>query len=180
MTRAFAVFPTAIGTCGLAWTDRGICGAQLPERDTATTRARLTQRFPDATESEPTQAVAVAIAAIRDLFAGVPDVDLSTLPLDLEDVSPFDRRVYEIARRIPRGRTMTYGEIAATIGEPGVARAVGQALGRNPVPPIVPCHRVIAARGAIGGFSAHGGAASKHRLLEIEGVRIAYTPRLFT
>jgi methylated-DNA-[protein]-cysteine S-methyltransferase len=179
MTRAFAVLPTAIGACGLAWTDRGICGAQLPERDATATRTRLMRRFPDAVESEP-HAVAATIAAIRDLFAGVPDVDLSTLPLDLEDVSPFDCRVYEIARRIPRGQTMTYGEIAAAIGEPGLARAVGQALGRNPVPPIVPCHRVIAAHGAIGGFSAHGGAASKHRLLEIEGVRIAYTPRLFT
>lgn len=180
MTRAFVVFPTAIGTCGLAWTDRGICGAQLPERDAAATRVRLTRRFPDGVESDPADTVVAAIAAIRDLFAGAPDVDLSTLPLDLEDVSPFDRRVYEIARRIPRGHTMTYGEIAAAIGEPGITRAVGQALGRNPVPPIVPCHRVIAAHGAIGGFSAHGGAASKHRLLDIEGVRIAYTPRLFT
>jgi methylated-DNA-[protein]-cysteine S-methyltransferase len=180
MTHAFAVFTTAIGACGLAWTDRGICGAQLPERDATATRARLMRRFPDAMESDPPQTIAVAIATIRDLFAGVPDVDLSTLPLDLEHVPSFDRRVYEIARCIPRGRTMTYGEIAAAIGEPGVARAVGQALGRNPVPPIVPCHRVIAAHGAIGGFSAHGGADSKHRLLEIEGVRIAYTPRLFT
>jgi methylated-DNA-[protein]-cysteine S-methyltransferase len=179
MTRAFAIFPTAIGTCGIVWTDRGICGAQLPEGDAATTRTRLAQRFPDGVESNPPHVVAAAIAAIHDLFAGLADVDFSSVPLDFDAVTSFDRSVYEIARRIPRGGTMTYGEIATAIGQPGVARAVGQALGRNPVPPIVPCHRVIAAHGAIGGFSAHGGAASKHRLLEIEGVRVAYTPGLF-
>ncbi len=179
MTRAFAVFATAIGTCGLAWTGRGICGAQLPEHEAAATRARLTRRFPDSAESDPPAEIAAVMAAIRALFAGAPDVDLSVAPLDVDDVAPFDRSVYEIARHIPRGRTMTYGEIATAIGEPGLARAVGQSLGRNPFPPIVPCHRVIAAHGAIGGFSAHGGTASKRRLLEIEGVRIAYTPSLF-
>jgi methylated-DNA-[protein]-cysteine S-methyltransferase len=179
MTRAVAIFATAIGTCGIAWTDRGICGAQLPERDAAETRARLTRRFPGAIESNPPHDVAAAIAAIRALFAGAADVDLSTLPLDVDEVTPFDRSVYEVARRIPRGATMTYGEIAAAIGQPGVSRAIGQSLGRNPFPPIVPCHRVVGANGAIGGFSAHGGAASKRRLLEIEGVRFAYTPGLF-
>jgi methylated-DNA-[protein]-cysteine S-methyltransferase len=180
MTGAFALFATAIGPCGIAWSDRGIRGSQLPERDEAATRARVARRVPSSIESDPPAAVAAVIAGIRDLLAGVPDVDLSTATLDFDDVTPFDRAVYDIARRIPRGQTMTYGEIAAAMGQPGVARAVGQSLGRNPFPPIVPCHRIVGANDTIGGFSAHGGAASKRRLLEIEGVRLAYTPSLFT
>ena len=86
------------------------------------------------------------------------------------------RRVYEVARTIPPGATLTYGEIAARLELPGAARDVGQALGRNPFPLVVPCHRVVAAGGRLGGFSARGGAATKRRLLAIEG---AIAPDLF-
>ena len=116
----------------------------------------------------PPAPVAEAIERIvTHLEGGSPDLD--SIALDLADVQEFDRRVYDIARAIPRGATRTYGEVAAELGDPGAARAVGQALGRNPFPIIVPCHRVLAAAGRPGGFSAHGGVATKLRLLAIEG-----------
>ena len=120
-----------------------------------------------------------SIACARDdiiaLLAGEPR-DLADIPLDMSEVPPFHQRVYAVARAIPPGATFTYGEIAARIGEPGAARAVGQALGRNPFPPIVPCHRVLAAGGRTGGFSARGGVATKMRMLTIEGARLAGAP----
>ena len=106
-------------------------------------------------------------------------IDLSLIPLDLHGVSVFHQRVYEAARRIPLGQTSTYGALADVVGAPGGARAVGQAMGRNPVPLLVPCHRVLAADGGMGGFSAPGGVATKRRLLEIEGADLAEAPRLF-
>ena len=106
-------------------------------------------------------------------------VDLSTVPLDMERVPAFERRVYEVARTIPPGQTLTYGEVAARLGDPGAAREVGQALGRNPFAVIVPCHRVVAAGGKTGGFSATGGVTTKLRLLEIERARLRSEPTLF-
>jgi len=96
-------------------------------------------------------------------------VSLDDVALDMEGVQPFHRRVFELARTIPAGRTSTYGELATRLGDPGSARAVGEALGRNPFPIVVPCHRVLAATGKLGGFSAHGGATTKRRMLIIEG-----------
>jgi methylated-DNA-[protein]-cysteine S-methyltransferase len=164
----FALFDTAIGRCGLAWSERGISGVQLPESNAAVTRARLRRRFPAAVEAPPAALARRAIAGITALLDGTP-VDLGDLPLELELVPPFQRRVYAVARSIPVGETLTYGGIAARIGEPGAARAVGQALGANPWPIIVPCHRVLAAGGKPGGFSAPGGVATKLRLLATEG-----------
>ncbi|MCX7054758.1 MAG: methylated-DNA--[protein]-cysteine S-methyltransferase [Proteobacteria bacterium] len=161
------LFDTPIGRCGLAWRAQGIAGVQLPEA-AGVERARLLRRFPDALESQPPLVVVDAIASIvLHLAGGLPD--LGSIELDMTGVQMFDRRVYEIARAIPRGQTRSYGEIAAELGDPGAARAVGQALGRNPFPIIVPCHRVLAAAGRPGGFSAHGGVATKLRLLAIEG-----------
>ena len=108
-----------------------------------------------------------AIDEIVSLVAGQAS-DLSTIPLDMDRVPPLHRNVYELARTIPPGQTLTYGQVASEIGAPGAARAVGQALSRNPFPIVVPCHRVIAASGKIGGFSADGGVATKLRLLAIE------------
>ena len=164
----FTLFDTAIGRCGVAWSDRGLVGVQLPEADEMETRERMLRRFPAAAETPPPPKVRAAIDAIVALLQGEPS-DLSAIALDMEDVAPFHRRVYEVARAIPPGRTLAYGDVAARAGAPGAARAVGQALGRNPFPIIVPCHRVVAAGGKIGGFSAHGGTATKRRMLAIEG-----------
>ena len=161
------MFETPIGRCGLAWGPRGIVGVQLPEPAGAD-RARLLRRFPDAVEGVPPPPIAGAIARlVTHLEGGYSDLD--SIDLDMSGVQEFDRRVYEIARAIPRGVTKTYGEVATELGDPAAARAVGQALGRNPFPIIIPCHRVLAAAGRPGGFSAHGGVATKLRLLAIEG-----------
>lgn len=165
----FVLFDTAIGRCGIAWRARGISGVQLPEADDQETHNRLAKRFPEAHEIAPPTEVQSAIDGIAALLRGEVD-DLSTVQLDLSGVPPFRRRVYEIARAIRLGSTLTYGEVAAQIGSPGSARAVGQALGRNPFPLIVPCHRVVAAGGKPGGFSAYGGRATKEKLLAIEGI----------
>ena len=175
----FALFETAVGPCGVAWGPDGIVGVQLPEGDAARTRARLVRRFPDTRETEPPPAVRSAIDAMAALLSGEPR-DLAHVALDWKAVGEFERRVYEVARAIPPGATLTYGEVAARIGEaPLAARDVGQALGRNPFPIVVPCHRVVAAGGKSGGFSAPGGAATKLKLLRIEGAQAAGQPTLF-
>lgn len=166
----FALFDTAIGACGIAWGPRGIVGVQLPEDGEGATRARMVRRFAQLPECEPPPEVQRACAAIRALLAGEP-LDLAEIVLDLEGVSDFHRRVYEITRRIVPGQTRSYGDIAAELGDKGLARVVGQALGHNPFAPVVPCHRVLAVGGKPGGFSAHGGAVSKLKMLAIEGAR---------
>jgi methylated-DNA-[protein]-cysteine S-methyltransferase len=163
----FTLFDTAIGRCGVAWSDRGLVGVQLPEGGEAETRERMLQRFPAAAETAPPPKVQIAIDGIVALLRGEPN-DLSAIVLDMEGVASFHRRVYETARSIPPGKTLAYGEVAARLGAPGAARAVGQALGHNPFPIVVPCHRVLAAGGRIGGFSAHGGTATKRRMLALE------------
>ena len=164
----FALFDTPIGRCGVAWSSRGVSGVQLPEASEGATRARLRKRFPGAAEAEPGRDVRRAVAAIEALLAG-KESGLDAVELDMAAVPEFHRRVYQAARAIPPGETATYGEIAERAGSPGSARAVGQALGRNPFALIVPCHRVLAANGRVGGFSANGGIATKLRILAIEG-----------
>jgi methylated-DNA-[protein]-cysteine S-methyltransferase len=166
----FGLFDTAIGRCGAAWGARGVAGVQLPEAREVETRARLLQRFPDARETPPPPEVRRALDGIVALLRGESS-DLSAVALDMERLPAFHRRVYEIARTIPPGATLSYGEVAARVGAPGAARAVGQALGRNPFAIVVPCHRVLAAGGKIGGFSAKGGITTKLRLLSIEAAR---------
>lgn len=163
----YALFDTAVGRCALAWSDAGLVAVQLPEASAAHAHQRLQQRFPGAAEATPGDAVAGAISAIVSLLEG-GQADLAGIPLDLSRVPQFHRRVYAEARAIAPGHTLTYGELAARVGAPGAARAVGQAMGRNPFPIVVPCHRVLAAGGRVGGFSAHGGIATKLRLLGIE------------
>ena len=167
----FALFDTAIGTCALAWGPRGLIGVQLPEESGApATRARMRRRFPDLAEAGPPESAQKAVAAIQSLLQGAPD-DLANIELDMSRVSEFHQRIYAIARRIPPGQTRTYGEIAAELGDKGLSRAVGQAMGHNPFAPVVPCHRVLAAGNKPGGFSAGGGALTKLRMLGIEGAR---------
>jgi methylated-DNA-[protein]-cysteine S-methyltransferase len=176
--RGFTLFDTAIGTCGIAWSDAGIVGVLLPERSAEAARKRMQTRHPGAPESLPPGDVQRAIDAIRVLLGGKA-CDLGDLPLDLDQVGPFERSVYDIARDIPHGRTLTYGEVAARLGDPTLARDVGQALGRNPVPVIVPCHRVVASGGRLGGFSAPGGVSTKRRMLAIEQAVPDGEPDLF-
>lgn len=176
--QAYALFDTAIGSCGLVWRAAGIIGAHLPEASRAATRARIVRRFPGAAESEPPPAIRAVIDRIVALIGGEP-VDLSTSPLDLSGLPDFHRRVYAVTMAIPPGETLTYGEVARRIGEPQAAQAVGQALGRNPIPIIIPCHRVLGARGRTGGFSANGGVGTKLKLLSIERARTGDAPTLF-
>jgi methylated-DNA-[protein]-cysteine S-methyltransferase len=163
----FAIFGTALGPCGIAWSERGIVGVQLPEDSESETRTTLARRFPAARELRPPVRVRNALDGIVALLRGESS-DLSAVVLDMSAVPAFHRRVYEAAREIPRGATITYGELASRLGTPGAARAVGQALGRNPFVIVVPCHRVLAAGGKPGGFSASGGVETKLRLLAIE------------
>ena len=168
------VFDTAIGRCGIAWSERGVVGVQLPEANEAATRARLRRRFPGAVESAPPPVIQAAVDGIVALLSGEPS-ELEAVELDLHDVPEFHASVYRVTRTIPPGETLSYGEIAERLGDPGAARAVGQALGANPIPIIVPCHRVLAAGGRAGGFSAPGGVMTKLKLLEIERRRLPFT-----
>jgi len=167
----FAGFDTAVGWCAVAWGADGILGTWLPGATAAATRRAVLRRHPDAEEATPPPGVAEAIDGMTRLLAG-EDVDLSDVTLDMTGVPEFQREVYAVARALPRGVTMTYGEIASRVGAPGAAQAVGQAMGHNPFPIVVPCHRVVAAGGANGGFSAPGGVDTKLRLLAIEGATL--------
>lgn len=167
---AYALFDTAIGRCGIAWGPRGVVGVQLPERSENATRTRLMRHCPNADELEPPKQIARGIADIQGLLRG-EQKSLRSITLDMSRVQAFNARVYETARAIGPGKTRTYGEIARAIGDPSAARAVGQALGRNPFAIVVPCHRVVGANAKLVGFSASGGIATKLKLLEIEGWR---------
>ena len=174
----FAIFGTAIDRCGIVWGERGINAVQLPMGSEEKTRSRIRQRHADITESRPTVEVQNAIDGMVELLSGKPH-DLSDVLLDLDGVPEFNRGVYDIARTIPPGKTMTYGDIARRLGGVELSRDVGQALGRNPCPIVVPCHRVLAAGDKPGGFSANGGVVTKLKMLEIEGAIVNYTPSLF-
>ena len=176
--QGFAIFDTPIGACGVAWNARGIVGVQLPSPTAERTRARLRQRWTGVVEATPPPMVQQAIDRILALLNGQA-IDLRDVPIDLEGSPEFHRRVYEVARTIPPGQTMTYGEIAKRLGAPQESREVGQALGSNPVAIIVPCHRVLGAAGKMGGFSASGGVATKRRILEIEGAAALAAGPLF-
>jgi methylated-DNA-[protein]-cysteine S-methyltransferase len=164
---SFALFDTAIGGCGIVWNLRGIAGMQFPEGDERATRNRIARRFPAACEAVPPGDVQRVVDDIVALLGG-ERIDLAYVAIDTGGVSDFQRRVFAIARTIPPGATLTYGEIAERLGDRALAREVGEALGQNPIPVIVPCHRVLAADGKTGGFSAPGGVSTKLRLLSIE------------
>jgi len=166
----FALFETAIGHCGIVWSERGIAGVQLPESSERETRRRVLARFPAARAAVPPAHVRRTIDDIVALLGGERK-ELGQAILDSEAVPDFNRRVYDIARTIPPGGTLSYGAIAERLGDRNLARDVAQALGQNPFPIIVPCHRVMAAGGKTGGFSAPGGVRTKLRLLSIEGAQ---------
>jgi methylated-DNA-[protein]-cysteine S-methyltransferase len=168
---SFALFDTAIGLCALAWTERGVAWVQLPDAGEVATRKRLLARYPDALEAPARGDVKRAVEVMRKHLAGRLD-PMERLELDYSGLPLFHRRVYEALRKVGPGQTVGYGELAGRLGSPGAARAVGQAVGRNPFPIVVPCHRVLAAGGRVGGFSAYGGVDTKRRMLAIEGVTL--------
>ena len=168
--RGYTIFDTGIGRCGIAWSDAGIVGVQLPEAREIETRKRLFKLYPDAREQRPPGDVEIAIEGIVTLLRGEP-ADLFDVALDLSGVAAFNARVYTFTRSIPRGETITYGEIAAKLRLSGAVHAVAQALARNPFVVIVPCHRVLEAGGYADRISPYGGVISKRRLLSIEGAR---------
>jgi methylated-DNA-[protein]-cysteine S-methyltransferase len=175
---SFTLFGTAIGWCALVWNDHGIAAVRLPEATEGRMLSRLYRQFPLLAQEAPPPAIQQAIDAMVGLLDGEAR-DLRFCRLDLRGIAPFHRRVYAIAQDILPGKTRTYGDIATQLGEPHASRAVGQALGHNPFPIIVPCHRVLAAGAQSGGFSAPGGVSTKLRMLLIEGAEIGGAPGLF-
>jgi len=178
MTLGFTVFETALGWCALAWSEAGIVRGWLAVGSEAAVRASVARRCAEAGEAEPPPFVIEAVVGVKVLMAD-GTADLSHVRLDLADIPPLHARVYEIARAIPPGEVLTYGEVAERAGDKNLAREVGRALGLNPFPPIVPCHRILAASGKTGGFSAPGGVETKMRLLNVERARTSPAPSLF-
>ena len=176
----WTLFDTPIGACGVAWSDAGLTWLQLPEEDTRATRARLLAKMPDAGAMASTKLtppwVKDAMARVREHLGGKPQ-DLTRVPLDLSRLTPFTAKILRAAQAVPAGRTATYGELAGLAGSPGASRAVGRAMATNPFPVIVPCHRVVAAGGRAGGFSAYGGLLTKEKILALEGGTLARVGR---
>ncbi|NEJ69128.1 methylated-DNA--[protein]-cysteine S-methyltransferase [Rhizobium phaseoli] len=172
----YLIFETAGGFCGVAWSDAGIARFQLPTKSAEATERLLLRRLPEAEPGAPTPDVLETVAAVKRYFQG-EETDFSGVELDLDGQDAFLRDIYAAARRVGWGHTTTYGALAKELGAgPEVARDVGQAMAKNPVALIIPCHRVLAAGGKIGGFSAPGGSSSKARMLELEGVNLAPPP----
>lgn len=166
---AFACFETSQGWCGVAWSQRGVARFFLPE---ASQRAMLARLRRVATSGDPPDFAREAVDKARRYFDG-ETVSFDDLPLDLDGLPEVSRRLYAAIRALKRGETITYGALAERLGLPkDAARAVGQAMGANPIPLIVPCHRVLAAGGRLGGFSGPGGARQKAQMLALEGVRL--------
>jgi methylated-DNA-[protein]-cysteine S-methyltransferase len=174
----YTIFDTAVGRCGIAWGDGGIIGVQLPEVREIETRRRLFRLYPDARELPPPLSVETAIDGIAALLRG-EGADLSGVMLDISGIQAFDARVYAFTRTIPRGKTRTYDEVAASIRASGAVRSVAQAIARNPFVIIVPCHRVLEAGGYADKISPNGGSISKRRLLSIEGAGSPTSKTLF-
>ena len=172
------IFGTPVGQCEVAWTDHGVCGFRLPDLSKRIEEKRTGTLTPEDNPRALPDEIILLTEAVCALLSG-QKMDLSKTRLDLSNVSDFHRRVYAEARRIPAGTTVSYGQLAAAIGAEGAAQAVGRALGDNPIPLTIPCHRILAADGKMHGFSAPGGIVSKRRLLEIEGALEPEPPTLF-
>jgi methylated-DNA-[protein]-cysteine S-methyltransferase len=168
----YTIFETAAGFCGLAWSQRGVTRFQLPTKSAEATERLLLRRAPDAAPGTPPSDVAKLVGEVKRYFSG-EKIDFSDVALDLAGQDEFFAKIYAAARELRWGQTTTYGALAKQLGAgPEAARDVGQAMAKNPVALIIPCHRVLAAGGKIGGFSAPGGSASKAHMLELEGVRL--------
>ena len=165
------VFETAMGFCAIAWSQAGVTRFQLPTKTAEATEQLMRRRAPDAAPSAPPADVEAIVGAVKRYFDG-EEIDFSQVQLDLAGQDGFSAQIYEALRRVAWRRTTTYGALAKEVGAGReMARDVGEAMARNPTPLIIPCHRVLAAGGKIGGFSAPGGSQTKARMLELEGVR---------
>jgi methylated-DNA-[protein]-cysteine S-methyltransferase len=160
---------------GVCWSAAGLTRVWLPEPDRDRVARRMAERQPDAVDTTPPPAIEAAIGALKRYAAGEP-VDFAGTPLDLSGVDDFRLAIYDAARALAWGETVTYGELAVRAGQAGLARETGAALGQNPLPIVVPCHRILAAGNKIGGFSAPGGSRTKERMLAMEGVRVGPPP----
>lgn len=165
----YHLFETDAGVCGLGWNGRGLAQVQLPEANAADTEARLARRSGGTRTDTPPAPIADLTARMRAYFGGA-ETDFRDTVLDYAGLSDFNARVYRLLRETLWGQATSYGALASAAGEPGAARAIGAAMGANPWPLIVPCHRVLAANGKIGGFSAHGGRGTKRRMLQLERI----------
>lgn len=165
----YHLFETEAGLCGLGWNDAGLTQVQLPEETPAATEARLARRSGGTRTNTLPAPVAECAARMRAYFGGA-ETSFTDVALDLSGVSAFNAKIYTALRAVGWGEATSYGALAAATGDPGAARAIGAAMGANPWPLIVPCHRVLAANGKIGGFSAHGGRATKRRMLQLERI----------
>ncbi|HTG00930.1 MAG TPA: methylated-DNA--[protein]-cysteine S-methyltransferase [Nitrospirota bacterium] len=179
MSAEYTLFKTPLGVCGVAWRRRNpelrVTALQLPEATPRLTESRIVRTTSAAKARIVPAQIRTLIKRVNLHFKGEAQ-DFQDVAVDMESAGPFMKKVYQAARRVPAGATVTYGELAAAAGRPGASRAVGQAMGRNPVPLIIPCHRVLAAGNRPGGFSAHGGIATKAKMLELEGVLIEAPP----
>lgn len=175
-TSHYLIFETADGFCGIAWNSAGITRFQLPARSADATERNMLRRLPGAEPGTPPPRVLETIAAVKRYFLG-EKIDFSDVTLDFDDQDAFFKNVYAAARRVAWGQTTTYGTLAKELGAgPEGARDVGQAMAGNPIPLIIPCHRVLAAGRKVGGFSAPGGSAAKLHMLELEGVHLGPPP----
>ncbi|RWA76180.1 methylated-DNA--[protein]-cysteine S-methyltransferase [Mesorhizobium sp.] len=175
ITAGHAVLETVIGFMGIAWSEKGLIRLCLPERSREAVERRLFRHGGVSSATEQPQWVVELIASIKAYAAG-EDVDFSGVAVDLDGVDDFRLAIYDAARELGFGETTTYGELAKRAGHAGLARETGAALGANPVPLVIPCHRILAAGGKIGGFSAPGGSATKEKMLAMEGVRVGPPP----
>ena len=176
-TPQFSLFHTSLGNCGIAWQNDVVVATSLPESSDALTVARLMVKV-DAKAGEPPSHIQRAIALITALLEG-EKVDLSGIECDFSGIDSLAKSIYDATRTIPPGETLSYGAVAAKIGNKKLAQHVGRVLGQNPLPIIVPCHRVIGVDGKLTGFSAHGGTKTKLNMLLIEGNQIGITQGLF-
>lgn len=176
---SWSIFPTVSGYCGISWCAQGVTAFMLPE----TTPVQIQKELHSITGTA--KPAARLPGWIRDLVRKVKlhlkgqQQDFSAVPVAVDNATDFMRAVYTEAQRIPSGSVISYAQLAQRLGNPGAVRAVGTALGKNPVPLIIPCHRIITASGKLGGFSANGGVAAKEMLLACEGVSIE-KPRVLT
>ncbi|MBC8424636.1 methylated-DNA--[protein]-cysteine S-methyltransferase [bacterium] len=169
ITPAWTIFKTPLGPCGLSWTRRGFDHLVAPEECAVAIRETLEAACPGREETKrPDEAVRVVVERLQKHMGGKSD-DLRDVKLDLSGFSSFGARVARALRRVPPGEVLTYGDLAKKAGAPGAARAVGRVMAANPLPLLVPCHRVLPAGGGLGGYSAKGGVALKARLLHAEG-----------
>lgn len=164
-----AIFDTALGAFGIGWTDAGVARLQLPGLDAEAMAARINRD--GAKPGEPSRAIATVINQIEDYADGIA-VRFDAVQLDLAGLPAFHRKAYGLLLGCGWGQTTSYGALARELGDVTLSRAVGQAMGANPIPLIIPCHRVLASTGKPGGFSAPGGALSKMRMLALEGVSV--------